>query len=272
MIRPWRFFDTGPAPGPFNMALDEAMLTAHSEGLVPPTLRVYAWERPTLSLGYAQGRHSPASLRRDVAPLLERCRRAGLEVVRRPTGGRAILHHLEITYSVVIGVSLLGSESSITRSYRFLCAGVVAAFRSLGIQAEFSAGREDSPPLAEPVPRMCFALASRSDVVVKGAKAVGSAQARRNGVLLQHGSIPLRYDEALQTAIFGQTFRQSLQKGRITSLEQEVGRPLAYEEVAQAVKQGFESVFGGQPLEASPTESELTLGRLLAAEKYSALT
>lgn len=254
------------------MSLDEAILTAHAEGLVAPTVRVYAWEPPTLSLGYAQGRHSADSALGAVSPLLERARHLGLEVVRRPTGGRAILHHLEITYSVVISASLLGNESSIVRSYRFLCAGVVAALGCLGIQAEFSTRQRDPSSTSEPLPRMCFAVPSRSDLVVRGAKVVGSAQARRNGALLQHGSIPLRYDETLQAAIFGRTFSRSLEQGRITSLEREAGRPLAYHEAAQALKAGFESLFAAQPQDTAPTEHELNLCRLLVAEKYSPLT
>jgi len=272
MTLPWRFFDTGPASGPFNMGLDEAILAAHAQALVPPTVRVYAWERPTLSLGYAQRDDLAFARGEGVKSLLERCRGAGLEVVRRPTGGRAILHHLEITYSVVIRTSLLGGESSISRSYRFLCRGLAIALERLGIQVDFSAGSDGTPPFGKAVPQMCFAVGSRSDVVVNGAKVVGSAQARKNGALLQHGSIPLGYDEGLQAAVFGQTFCQSLEEGKITSLERAAGRPIAYEEAARAIREGFRDLFDVEGDQAPPEERELALARRLAEKKYAILT
>jgi lipoate-protein ligase A len=268
MIPLWRFINSEPASGASNMGLDEAILIAHAAGQVPPTVRVYSWERPTLSLGYAQGADSTVYGSGNIAPLLELCRQAGVDVVRRPTGGRAILHHLELTYSVVISTSLLGNESSIIRSYRFLCAALVAALKSLGIEAQLSTEKVDFPPLDEDSPRMCFAAGSRSDIVVKGAKIIGSAQARKKGVLLQHGSIPLRFDEALQTVVFGQTFRQSLTQGRITSIEREADKAVTYQEVARAVRQGFQGLFACQPDETSLTTSELALSQHLAVEKY----
>ena len=272
MIGAWRFLDTGAASGSFNMALDEAILTAHADGLVPPTIRVYAWQQPTVSLGYAQRADSRIRGREDVARLLERCRAAGLEVVRRPTGGRAILHHLEVTYSAAIRTSLLEEGSSIVGSYRFLCGGLVNALRSLGIAADFGDAHDDAGGAVRSTEQMCFALGSRSDLLVKGAKVVGSAQARRHGALLQHGSIPLRYDRALQGAVFGSGFRDSEERGTITSLEREAGRAFSYQEVAAALKEGFESLFGCPPEETGTIEAELALSRLLASEKYSVLT
>lgn len=254
------------------MALDEAILAAHAQARVPPTVRVYAWKSPTLSLGYAQGKHPASSPRGDLAPLLERCRRAGVGVVRRPTGGRAILHHLEVTYSVTVSASLLGPDSTIARSYRLLCAAIIAALRTLGLEVEFS-GRERDP--SEPAgagTAMCFALGAGSDVVIRGAKVVGSAQLRRDGVVLQHGSIPLRYDEALQAAVFGRIFHRSLLSGRITCLEEEAGCHLDHPQTAQALKRGFVSVFGCQPQETPPTDFELDLAALLATKKYPLLT
>ena len=169
----WRLLDTGAAPGAWNMAVDEALLEALRLGLVPPTLRAYRWARPTLSLGYAQRTDSV-----DLAAAAA----AGVDVVRRPTGGRAVLHAGDFTYAVAV----TGLPAGVAASYRALAAALVEALRALGLQASLAPGTARPGRSAA-----CFATATLADLVVDGRKAIGSAQVRRAGAVLQHGTLYL---------------------------------------------------------------------------------
>ena len=174
---PWRLLDTPPAPGAWNMALDEA-LAASVRGGGPPVLRFYRWSPPCLSLG----RNQPARGRYDEAEL----RRRGIEVVRRPTGGRAVLHDRELTYSVAVADGALGSPR---QAYAAVNRALVAGLRRLGVGATLqpNTGRRAAVPSLAP----CFAEPAEGEVVAGGRKLVGSAQVRQRGVLLQHGSLLL---------------------------------------------------------------------------------
>ena len=172
------------------MALDEALATAVGRGVSPPTFRLYGWQAPTLSLGYAQPWRS--------GPDPAACRRHGIEVVRRPTGGRAVLHAAEITYSACLPLAGEWGRLSVGESFTQLCAGLVAGVRHLGIAAEIAAEQ----PRRARRPVACFQLAGMPAITVAGRKLIGSAQRRWNGALLQHGSILLNFDEALHATVF----------------------------------------------------------------------
>lgn len=175
----WRLLETGDGPGDWNMAVDEAMLEAHRLGLVPPTLRLYRWARPTLSLGYAQRLEGL-----DVAAL----RAAGVELVRRPTGGRAVLHAGDQTYAVVTS----GLPAGVSASYRVIAAALVDGLTRCGLAPAIVPGATRPGRSAA-----CFASSTRADLVVDGRKVVGSAQLRRDGAVLQHGTIYLERPAAL---------------------------------------------------------------------------
>jgi len=182
----WRFLVTPPAAGPENMALDEALMhRARRTG--EWVLRVYSWSEPTISFG----RNQSARGRYD----LPRIRELGHGVVRRPTGGRAILHHREITYSVTAPAENAGDlRTSYGRINRLL----LTALRSLGAEAEMasSSGRQ-VPPGQSP----CFEHPSVGELVVDGRKLAGSAQWRADGALLQHGSILVEDDQSALAAL-----------------------------------------------------------------------
>jgi lipoate-protein ligase A len=182
----WRVLVTPAAAGAENMALDEALMTrARRTG--EWTLRVYAWSEPTISLG----RNQPAMRHYD----RERIRRRALAVVRRPTGGRAILHHREITYSVTGPAAAAGTErESYTRINRLL----VRALKNLGVETRVAPkGVRARLPDATP----CFELPAEGELTFEGRKIAGSAQWRSDGALLQHGSI-LVDDDQTQLADF----------------------------------------------------------------------
>ena len=178
---PWRLLQTPPASGAENMALDEALME-RAERADEWVLRVYAWSTPTISFG----RNQTALARYDV----DRIREAGVDVVRRPTGGRAILHHREITYSVTAPVADAGDlRASYGRINRILLTGL----RSLGVEASIAhpTARATAPGITP-----CFDTPSTGELTLGDRKLAGSAQWRSGGALLQHGSILVEDDQS----------------------------------------------------------------------------
>jgi lipoate-protein ligase A len=182
----WRFVVTPPAAGAENMALDEALM-ARARATGDWTLRVYSWSAPTISFGRNQTAHGRYDRRR--------IDEHGLAVVRRPTGGRAILHHREVTYSVTGPVSDAGE---LRESYFRINALLLHALRAMGVDATAAApaGRTPIPDLAP-----CFDRPSAGELTVRGRKLAGSAQWRSDGALLQHGSILVADDQSLLTEL-----------------------------------------------------------------------
>jgi lipoate-protein ligase A len=168
-------------PGAWHMAADEALHAGFAPRRDRPILRLYSWTPPCLSLGYAQ---PVAEVDRDA------CARAGVDLVRRPSGGRAVLHDRELTYAVIAAVADPIIGGSIGESYRAIAAGLLGGLRALGVDAALAPGS----PAGDAAARRsgaCFAAATRHELLWRGRKLVGSAQLRRDGVLLQHGSILL---------------------------------------------------------------------------------
>lgn len=184
----WRFINSGACSPAENMAIDEAILTAHSEGKVPPTLRFYRWRPAALSIGYFQKVEEEVEF--------EELRRHGIGFVRRPTGGRAVLHDQELTYSMIVSESYPGMPKGITDAYRVLSEGLLYGFRKLGLQAQMVnlSSEEDKQKYASAGSAACFDSPSWYELVVEGRKVAGSAQTRQKGVVLQHGSILLELD------------------------------------------------------------------------------
>jgi lipoate-protein ligase A len=188
MSQTWRFIRSGKCSPAYNMAVDEAVLTMHSEGKVPPTLRFYGWNPATLSIGYFQ--------KADEEVNFAELEAQGLGFVRRPTGGRAVLHDQELTYSMIVSEDYPGMPRSVTEAYRVLSEGLLHGFRRLGLQAEMVslASEDDKLKYAAAGSAACFDSPSWYELVVEGRKVAGSAQVRQKGVVLQHGSILLDMD------------------------------------------------------------------------------
>jgi lipoate-protein ligase A len=172
------------------MAIDEAMFVAHQEGLTLPTLRFYGWDPAALSIGYFQRAGQEVDL--------ERLYSRGVGFVRRPTGGRAVLHDRELTYSIVVSESYPGIPDGVEEACRVLSEGLLQGFRRLGLDARMSGGegRNGSTP-AKPDSSACFDAPSRYELIWEGRKIAGSSQMRAKGAILQHGSIPLELDADL---------------------------------------------------------------------------
>jgi lipoate-protein ligase A len=184
----WRWIPYEQYDSFTNMAIDEAMLLAHSDGRVPPTLRFYGWNPATLTLGYFQ--------RSETEVDMGKVKEFGLGLVRRQTGGRAVLHDQELTYSVVISEKAPGIPSSVMEAYRVLNEGLLNGFLRLGLDAQMVslASEEEKKKYETLGSSACFDSPSWYELVVEGKKAAGSAQTRQHGVVLQHGAILLDID------------------------------------------------------------------------------
>jgi lipoate-protein ligase A len=233
MNMPWRLLPTDPARGNWNMAVDEAILECVGKGISPPTLRLYAWEPACLSLGHAQ---PVADV--DISRLKER----GWDLVRRPTGGRAVLHTDEITYAVIAHKTDPHVAGTVLESYHHLSEALVAALRLLGLQVEVQAHVGKTSQIPNPV---CFEVPSAYEITFSGKKLVGSAQARRKEGVLQHGSLPLTGDllRILQVLTFpdeNSRLRDAADlQARATTLEAALGRTVTWHEAAQALTSAF---------------------------------
>lgn len=218
----WRLLDTGEADGAWNMALDDAILDAVRAGESPSTLRFYRWDRPTLSLGYAQSLDGL-----DLGAL----RDAGAALVRRPTGGRAVLHpggDAELTYSL----AATGLPDGVTASYRLIADALVAGLAAFGLAAAVAPAA--TRPGRSPA---CFASGTRADLVVGARKIVGSAQVRRAGAVLQHGTIYLRRPTELAVRLLPD-------ERDVADLASLAGREPAWHEVRDALAAGVLAAFG----------------------------
>ena len=229
----WRYLGFATADAATNMALDEATLEAHLAGIVPPTLRLYGFEPGALSFGRAQD--LPEALR-------NRAQAMGLDVVRRPTGGRAVLHVKDLTYAFV-GTSKHGQkygflEESVSGSYRQICRGLQNAFELLGLRLE--PGRAAAPYRHR---HDCFLATTGSDLQINGRKMVGSAQLRRRWAVLQHGSILLAQDESLAVELYGAAASENHHQPRHVNLFDILGAAVCPDKLHEAIRLGFQSAF-----------------------------
>ena len=238
------------------MAVDEAILQAVGRGDSLPTLRLYAWQPACLSLGQAQSI-------KDVDPA--RLKARGWGVVRRLTGGRAILHTDELTYSVIAPPAEPRVQGSVLESYSRLARALLAAVRALGLPVEMEPNAAPSAQAGGPV---CFEVPSAYEIVSGGKKLIGSAQARKRDGVLQHGSLPLHGDltRITQALVYpDEAAREAAARSLLehaTTLETAGGRVVPWENAAQAFVDAFET-----ELDLSIERSELSLAEKTQAEE-----
>ena len=265
----WRLILDGKRGAAENMAVDEAILRACAQGIVPPTIRIYSWQRPSISLGCLQS-VTPEDLD------LEYCRANGIEVVRRITGGRAVVHGSDVTFSIAIKEADLPEGcASVIASHRWLMGGIVAGLRLLGIDAQIgnrsvrpqrkwglsqSVSGVDCPHFRDSMSD-CFAYVAECDVRVGRAKAVGSAQVRRFGAILEQGSMPYASPGFDAARVFGRAARVA----DTCPLDR-----FSFAQIADAVARGLQDHLGTalEPAELTLIEIEMAGG--LARGKYGA--
>lgn len=229
----WSILDSGSHSAAVNMAIDEALIHWHSKGQIGPTIRFYQWEQPSLSIGHFQ----------NVAKTIDfnGIKKHSCQLVRRLTGGSAVLHDDELTYSIVVSESHPKIPRSVNQAYFVLAQGILQGYRNLGIDADFSL---PALPHAERS-SVCFETPAIYEMIVDGKKLTGNAQTRKNGVLLQHGSIPFSFDSHMLFDLFRfpseqiRTQKRELFSEKAISINDIIGKKHEYETVRDAFHHGF---------------------------------
>ena len=265
----WRVLDTGSASAAVNMAIDEAILLEHAAGRVPPTLRFYGWQPAAVSLGYFQ----PAAAEIDLAA----CCEAGIDVVRRLTGGRAVLHDAEVTYSLVVRETEPSVPPTITASYLHFSEGLRNGLERMGVAAQVNMPRAAYGQVKRrsASSAACFDAPAHYEITVAGRKLVGSAQVRKQGVILQHGSLLLQFRPEVLAGILRASSPEAreglsqLLTARAIGLEEVLGHMPAREEVCRYLLEGFNQVLGCGLAYGELTGAEREKAEELAAGKYS---
>jgi lipoate-protein ligase A len=260
----WRLIITAPKNGAWNMALDESLLESVSNGISPPTLRLYSWSPPCLSLGSAQ----PSS-QVDIKLIYTR----HWDLVRRASGGRAILHTDELTYSVTAPLDNPHVSGGVLESYKHISQGLVQALEILRLkidvqpEVKLSESEREQP--------ICFEIPSSYEITAQGKKLIGSAQVRRGGGVLQHGTLPLGGDIAriCQVLVFPDAETRNSAAARLreraTTIEGLLQQEVSWEDAVHAVKTGFQRALGLTFEQQNPTEEEMLRTEELIEEKYA---
>lgn len=260
----WRLLDTGRANGRTNMAIDEALLEAVIKGESPPVLRFYTWESACLSLGIGQ-----KSKLVDWAACAER----GWEVVRRTTGGRAILHTDELTYSVCAPLTDPRVTGSIQESYARLSQALAQGLTSMGLPVYATLAVGTGHPTAALGP-VCFDTPTNYEITIGERKLVGSAQMRRHQVMLQHGTLPLYGDITRIVEALAYPSEKARAQARVllhtqaATLEDGLGRTVSYETAVAHMTAAFAEILNLELISTTLTPKETARAAELRAEKY----
>lgn len=238
----WRLLTTEFRNAFENMAIDEAILKACSQGQSPPTIRFYGWKPHAVSLGYSQ--------RIEETVNLDACERLGIDIVRRATGGRAVLHDEELTYSLISPLDNPLFPPNVLGTYRKISSCLIEGFKRLDINAQMLVSKEDRCLVVKK--RMnpsCFLSPSWYEIMVDGKKICGSAQRRVNGAFLQHGSILMRFNaqKLFETLVFKGLGREEVidyLNSSITSVNEQLGRSINFFELQGIFIEGFQEGIG----------------------------
>ena len=244
-MKEWRLLETDFNDAFTNMAIDEAVNTLHDE-TKKPTVRFYGWKPSAISIGYFQG------VREEVD--LERWKELDVDVVRRITGGGAVFHDAELTYSFVCSEKSGVVSKNILDSYKKICNSVVLGLRTLKIDSSF-------------VPI--------NDIISNGQKISGNAQTRRNGNVLQHGTVLMGVDVEKMFSLLlvpDEKMRGKMIediKQRVTSVELQLGKKVSFDRVSSAMKKGFEENFEIRLVTGKLTSEEKILAEKIKLERFS---
>jgi len=252
----WRVIEDIPRDGTANMAIDRAILAACESSEVLPTLRLYSWERPTLTVGYAQ------NIDREID--FEKCLEQGIQVVRRPTGGRALLHHHEVTYSFTAPIPHPKFPPSLYGVYKVISQALIEGLVEVGVKdavlASSKKAKKDYLSFHSP---SCLSSINHWEIEVRGAKLVGSAQRRTKNAFLQQGSILIDCDRKLLNSLFkykanGSRLRSMNNlNNKFITLSECLEKDVSCEEVSKALRKGFSRTLFGRWIRGSLSSSEL---------------
>ena len=246
MKEQWRLLKTEDNSAFTNMAIDKAVMVSCSRGKVPPTVRFYTWKPPAISIGYFQ------SLNEEVN--LDACKSLGVEFVRRITGGGAVFHDKELTYSIIIPESNLKVPKNILESYRRICGAVIKGLKYLWIESKYA-----------PI----------NDIIVNNKKISGSAQTRKSKTVLQHGTVLLDVDVDKMFKLLkvpNEKIKDKLiadVKQRVTSIKHISDNNVTFNETSDAMKLGFEEEFDIELVNGILTKEEISLTNKFERECFS---
>lgn len=249
----WRLIEDVHRGAYFNMALDEAILKAVSEALSPPTLRLYQWSVPSISIGYFQ---KICDINTDY------CKEKGYPVVRRTTGGMAILHDTELTYSFSARNDSEPFRGGLMQNYMVLSNALVSALRKLNLDAKLNVVKNRRQRNV-----MCFKTTSYGEITVHGQKVIGSAQRRYHGSFLQQGTVLMDIDRNELYRVFKREYSSDDDNG-IGSVSQFIPS-VSTGDVRKALIKAFEEAFSMQFVTDSPTKFELKFAEQMEKRKYS---
>ncbi len=249
----WRFIDTGPCSASYNMALDEAIAIDVRKDNAPPTLRLYGWDVPAVSIGCFQ-KISDVDI--------EYCIKKHIPIVRRPTGGRAILHSNEITYSFSVKTTHKLFSKGLFDSYKKISIALGSALSKIGLSPELKLIRE-AHRLRNP---LCFYSTSYGEITINNKKIIGSAQKRWTDGLLQQGSIPFTIDKDEMDKVFRFKSHHGIRKTFIELKEILLG--LNPDDLKNAIRTSFEGTFNIRLIPLSPSQEEVSLAQEFEAKKY----
>lgn len=247
MKEEWRLLTTENKTAYSNMAIDRAVLVANSKGIVPPTVRFFSWSPPAISIGYFQ------SLEEEVD--LNLCKKVGVDYVRRITGGGAVFHEKELTYSIVIPESHPKIPKNIINSYKNICGAIIRGLEDLGIQSNY------------------FPI---NDILTNHKKISGNAQTRKLRTVLQHGTILMDVDVEKMFSVLrvpDEKIKDKLIKDvreRVTSIKHILDSDVSFSDVADSMRKGFEEEFNIQLVNGDLTNEELKLAESFERECFSA--
>jgi lipoate-protein ligase A len=262
----WRFLDTGFLNAHENMAIDEAIFISCRQKKAPPTIRIYGWTPPAVSLGYFQKAENAVDV--------EACKKRGVDVVRRLSGGRAVLHHRELTYSIICREGTPPFGSSVLKTYKTISESLIRTLEDLGLAVQWVTSREKHTPVQSPdKTASCFSSPSWYEITVEGKKICGSAQKRGGGVLLQHGSLLIEYDPELLAEVLvskkGKEEFLSEIESTTTALNHHLPQQIDFRQLKELVLKNFEDQLQISLTPGELSENESQLKTHLLKKKYA---
>jgi len=250
----WRLIENGPFSAELNMAIDEALALSVINKGAPPVLRFYSWATPAVTIGYFQ-KQSDINI--------TYCEQNNIPIVRRPTGGRAILHGNELTYSVSARTDHHSAFRSLRGSYEILSRAFQSAFVNIGLSVHVRhRERQGKGPVHSP---RCFDAVSFGEIVSEGRKVIGSAQRRLQGGFLQQGSIPFETDSRVMDGVFG------LDNKGVEGGDMKTGMPVRRDTLKKAIISGFHETFQAEFISGDLTPEEKAAAEELVLGKYGSI-
>lgn len=241
------------------MAIDEALFLCYKENISTPVLRIYGWKPPAISVGRSQ---NPCELID-----IDACRREGIDIVRRPTGGGIIFHDQELTYSLVLSQSDIGLKYGVKESFEAITSFLISAYRAMGAEAAFAKNTRRAWPISSSIAAFCFSRSEEYDIVIAEKKIGGNAQKRRRNIILQHGSIPLSFDKDKVRSLL--RHKEMADGSNITSIHEISLEKINFEKLSDILINSFSSHFKTILKTSELSREEKSAAEELKTRKYS---